>query len=239
MTGKREHIIGKINHYKRRFYLRLLIRGLLLASAIVLSIFLLVVLLEALFRFSSLIRGLLLLSLIGTLMFVIIKYLGKPVLVMLNLKPGMSEKEAALQIGSFFPKVGDQLLNLLQLQQEANGSRELAEAGILQKLENIRNIPFEKAVDFRENRPYVKYAILPAVIFIALGIVSPALLTEPSERIVKFSREFVPEAPFDFVVSNETLRAFRNEDFNVEFSLKGENIPEHAYLIDKDRRIKL
>ena len=89
--------------------MRLLTKGLLLGAGILISIFLFVTLLEAIFRFSSTIRAILLFSLIGSFIFVVWKYLGDPVMVMLNLKKGMSQKDAARQIGKFFPQVSDKL----------------------------------------------------------------------------------------------------------------------------------
>ncbi|MCA6078519.1 hypothetical protein [Fulvivirga sedimenti] len=239
MEPRNTHINQKIQQYKRRYYYRLLLQGLMLGAGILLSIFVFVILLEALFHFSSVIRGILLFGLIGTFIFVCVKYLGTPALVLSGLKSGMSETEAASRIGKYFPGVGDKLLNLLQLQQQANGSRELAEAGILQKLEGVKGLQFTEAVDFSKNKPYVKYAVVPAVVLIAVAIISPSLIPDSTNRILRFTQEFVPEAPFAFTIENNLLRAFRNEDFELAFRLEGQNIPDHAYLIDKDRRIKL
>ncbi|MEJ2006362.1 MAG: hypothetical protein P8X57_15680, partial [Cyclobacteriaceae bacterium] len=130
-------------------------------------------------------------------------------------------------------------MNLLQLQEEANGSAALAQAGIEQKLKKVSNYEFGNAVRFTDNRPYVKYAVVPLAVLLTVGLVSPSLIPDSSTRIINFNREFVPEAPFDFIIENETLRAFRNEDFELAFRLNGSSIPEHAYLVDKDRRIKL
>ncbi|MEJ2003683.1 MAG: hypothetical protein P8X57_01680, partial [Cyclobacteriaceae bacterium] len=60
MQSDGSHIIKKINSYRRRYYLRLLTRGLLLGAGILVSIFLFVTLLEAVFHFSSVIRAILL-----------------------------------------------------------------------------------------------------------------------------------------------------------------------------------
>jgi len=239
MRSNSTNIAQKINRYRRRYYLRLLTKGLLLGAGIVISIFLFVTFLEAVFRFSSAIRAILLFTLIGSLIFVFIRYLGEPILVMLKLRKGMSEKDAARQIGRFFPQVSDKLLNLLQLQESTQASSTLVQAGISQKLENVGAIEFGSAIRFSDNKPYVKYAVVPLAVLLTVAVISPSLLPDTSRRIVNFNTEFVPEAPFDFIIGNETLRAFRNEDFELSFRLEGSSIPEHAYLIDKDRKIKL
>ncbi len=239
MSIDQSHIKEKINRYRRRYYLRLFTKGFLLGAGILISIFLFVTLLEAIFRFSSVIRGILLLSLIGSFIFVVWKYLGEPIMVMLNVKKGMSQADAARQIGQFFPQVSDKLLNLLQLQEAASSSSDLARAGIEQKLKRVANFEFGEAVKFADNKPYVKYAVVPLAVLLTVAVVSPSLLPDSSRRIINFNREFVPEAPFDFIVENESLRAFRNEDFELSFRLDGGSIPEHAYLVDKDRKIKL
>ena len=238
-NSDREKIRERINRYKKRYYMGALIKGLLIGSGIVLGIFLLITLLESVFHFSSAVRGVLLLSLLGGLGYVIYSYIGKPVLVLLGFRQGMTEEEAATAIGRYFPDVRDRLLNLLQLEREAGEDGSLVRASISQKTDRLRPVEFEKAVDLRTNRKHAKFALAPAALIVIIAIISPRLLPDSSARIIRFNEDFAPEAPFDFTVTNASLQAFKNEDFTFTFSLDGSELPEQSYIIDNERRIKL
>lgn len=203
------------------------------------SIFLGITLLESIFRFSSVIRGILLFTFIATFGFILFKYIGNPALVLMGLRNGFHEEEAAKQIGKYFPQVGDRLLNLLQLEKEAAHQGSLVRASIEQRVNSLAPIRFDQAVDYSSNKKNVKYALLPVVAIAAVALISPSLLPSSSERIVNFGEEFAPQAPFSFEITSGDLQAFKNEDFSLQFRLDGSEIPVQSYLIDNQRRIKL
>ncbi|MBL3654540.1 hypothetical protein JL102_00240 [Fulvivirga sp. 2943] len=155
---------------------------------------------------------------------------------MLKNEKAMSNEEAAKKIGQHFPEINDKLLNIIQLEKFKG---ELVQASISQKSYLIESYQFEKAVDFKTNRSYVKYLLVPLVLLLSALIISPSFITSSSSRIIKFNKEFVPEAPFSFQLENEELIGFKNEDFSIKLNLKGEAIPENAYIVINDRIIKM
>ncbi|WP_246223763.1 DUF4175 family protein [Fulvivirga kasyanovii] len=236
MTDNERHIKANLRSYRRKYYLNLALRGLIISLGLTLSIFLVLNTLEYSFRFSSVIRAILLFSFIITGFYAMTVYVILPLYRMTSEKHGMTNEEAALKIGSVFPEIGDKLLNVIQLQKYKGG---LVEASISQKAETIRKYHFKDAVDIGENKRYLKYLLVPLLIIVLVLILSPAFITTSSSRIIQFNNEFVPQAPFNFNLVNQELLAFKNEDFTVSLELNGEAIPENAYILNNGRKIKM
>ena len=76
----------------------------------------------------------------------------------------LSHAEAASIIGTHFTEVSDKLLNTLQLKDADGGSKDLIEASIQQKVEELKPVPFQLAIDFKKNRKYLKYALIPLLV---------------------------------------------------------------------------
>jgi len=150
----------------------------------------------------------------------------------------ISDDKAAHNIGVALPEIDDKLLNLVQLQRDKTNNQLLL-AAINQRQKQMTIVPFDEIIKYRENLKYLKYLLFPFLAVAVLGIIAPATITEPTKRIVQFNKEFIPQAPFNFEIQNESLLAFRNEDFNLKLDLIGQEIPENVYLINENRRIKL
>lgn len=82
-------------------------------------------------------------------------------------------------------------------------------AGINQKIEELKPIPFTAAIDLNKNRRYFKYAAIPMAILLVVLFAAPSLLFDGSERLIKHSTAFEVPAPFSFNVENKDLKAVR------------------------------
>ncbi len=152
----------------------------------------------------------------------------------------MSQEEASKHIGAFFTEIDDQLINTLQLQAIAkHENNELALASIEQKVDRLRAFSFQKAVDFSELKTYLKYLSLPVVTLLLVLVFSPRIITESSNRIIKFNQEFVPEAPFEFNILNEELKALQYESFELKLALKGTPSPKDVNIIIGQQKFPL
>jgi hypothetical protein len=134
--------------------------------------------------------------------------------------------------------VRDKLLNLIQLASFQNPNP-LVEAGMVQKAKLIEAIPFESAIDLKENRRYLNYFLLPFGLLVLLFIVNQGIFTQSTQRIIQFNREFSPQAPFTFELQNKDLMAFLNEDFTLNLQVKGEAIPAAVYMVAGPQRYKM
>lgn len=236
MTDNERHIQSQLKSYRRKYYLNLALRGLIISLGLTMSIFLVVNTLEYSFRFGTWVRAGLLFLFVGIALVALVKYVALPLFQMLSARRGMTDEQAAQNIGAAFPGIGDKLLNIIQLN-KYQGS--LVQASIGQKTESIKGYSFPDAVDISHNKRYLKYVIIPLIIIIALMLISPSFITSSSDRIINFNNEYVPQAPFSFELANDQLLAFKNEDFTLSLHLKGEAIPENVYLITNDRKIKM
>lgn len=228
---------NKINAYKKKFYTNLLIKGGLISLGIIAVSFLLLSFLEYSFRFGVATRAFFFFGFIVISFYLIIKYVADPVSRMLYRKRQLSNEQAAKNIGSYFPAVSDKLLNLLQLEQLAQNN-ELAAAGINQKVKEIEKTPFKEAVNFKVNLKYLKF-ILPVITIVLIMLLAAPDFRESSTRIIHYNKEFVPQAPFNFILKNRELIAFKNEDYTVDLQIVGKFLPQSVYLVNNGRRIKL
>ncbi len=236
-TLESEILVEKLDLFIRKFYKNRILKGVLYTLALGVSLFLLIVLLEYIGRFNSSIRGFLLLFFAVSILSILLYYILLPGLKWLKLGKTISNETAANIIGNHFPEIKDKLLNTLQLQQVAQKeNNELLIAAIEQKQQELSPIPFQNAVNYKENTRYLKYAVPPIAILLVLLFAAPSTITRPSKRIIQFTQ--AEEAPFEFIVTSN-LTVTQNSDAQIELELKGNEIPEHIFLLKDGQKIML
>jgi hypothetical protein len=201
------------------------------------------VLLEYFGRFPKGVRATLFFGLVATYFALLVRFILIPSLKLLKLGKVISHEEASLIIGRHFPEVSDRLLNTLQLKRAADSAAghdtSLLMASIEQRIENLRPVPFASAVDFGENRRYLRYVLPPLALAAILLLVAPSVLKEGTQRIVSFNQEFLPEAPFGFYIENQALEVPLNEDFVLEVRCEGAYIPGSASVVVDGKSFRL
>lgn len=234
-----ENLKHKLKAYKQKYYLNMLIKGSIFLLLYGLLSFLLVAGLEYLFRLNSTGRLLLLISFSGIFLYTLSLYVIRPLWWLTHLNKHLSDEEAARQIGNHFPEVKDKLLNILQLAGSKGASESLILASIEQKTKEISFVPFSQAIDFRINLRYARLLMVPMAALLLVLLLLPSFVTESTTRIINYNKTYVPEAPFSFIVENDGLETFKNEDFTLQIRLEGEALPQYAYLLVNERRIKM
>lgn len=238
MGSNLEAIQKKLNRFKKRYYLDIAIRGSILTLTFVVLYFILAVVLENSLWLDSTSRLLLILLFVGICLGCIAYFLGKPILYWIS-KKGIDDEQSAKYVGDHLPTVRDRLLNLIQLSKVSSPSP-LAFASIEQKSKEFAPLQLEAVVDIRENnKRYLKFLAIPLALLVMIFLINANMITESTTRIIHFNEKFAPKAPFDFVVANESLNAFYNEDFVLKIQLRGSAIPDQAYLVTDTRKIKL
>lgn len=235
----KNNLIDKLKEYKRKYYLNILLKGLIFLFASLLIFFLIINSLEYAGRFQSAVRAVFFYSFILISAITTYKWVLLPLLKLFSLHKQIDNEEAARQIGKYFPDVNDKLLNTLQLQTLSEKDNSLLQASIKQKTDQLSLVPFTEAVSYKENKRYLKYLYVPVTVILLLIIFIPQFFTESTARIINYNKEYVPEAPFTFVLDQETLNAFKNEDFNLSVRLVGDVIPENVYVNAGGRKIKM
>lgn len=227
----------KINSFNKRYYLNLLIRGGIFTLSAILVYFIIASLIEYNLWLGRSARFLIFASFFILVGWCVFRFLKEPLAWWIYHK-GLGEEESAKLIGKYFPSVGDKLLNVIQLA-SSQQKNDLLDAGISQKSLSFNNVSFETAIDLKENKRYLKYFIIPFFLILILWIVNQGIFTQSTTRIVKFNQEFSPQAPFRFVLQNQNLQAFFNEDFTLSLKLEGDAIPIAAYIVSGEQRWKM
>lgn len=225
-------LISKIERFIRKFYLNRLIQGALIGLVLIIALFLII---NGIEYFSWLPQKgrliLLLLFILGTL-FVTIFYFAIPVVNLIRFRKKMSDEQAAVIIGKFFPEISDKLLNTIQLSNEysQNADNELLAATIEQRTEHLKLINFSDAVNLKENYKYLKIFGLAFVILSVTLIFIPDFSKKPTQRIINYSQDFEKPLPFSVELSATNLEASQGKDVEFRIHVTGERIPDAFYI---------
>ncbi len=232
-------LVQRIEEYKKRYFQNQLVKGSLFFIALLGSGYLLVNTAEFIGRFNSVGRGILFFGFLLTVLAGLYLLVVRPLMSLYGLNKPLSNDEAARQIGLYFPEVGDKLLNTLQLQRISSDQSDLLQASLNQRSQQLLINRFASAIQISRNRQFLKYAIPPLALILVILVINPAFFTRSSTRLVNYNEEFVDEAPFQFVVQNKSMKAFRNEDFPLSVKLTGDALPQAVYVVTNGTRFKL
>jgi len=234
MENGLQQILLKLESFIRKYYLNSMLKGAILAASISGLYILGVILAEYFGHFTSTVRTIMFLLSMGILVFVWVYYIIIPLLKLWGLGRRMSEKKAAQLLGRHFPEMGDKLQNTLELAELAAlspASADLIIASIRKRSEQLHPIPFRKAIDYRKNVKYLKYFLPVAFIFTLLLIVWPGIISEGSQRIIRFTEEFIPPPPFSLLIDNDTLIVKKGDDFEVKVRVEGNAVPNEVSIV--------
>ncbi|MCS7073662.1 MAG: hypothetical protein NZ108_04260, partial [Bacteroidia bacterium] len=109
-------------------------------------------------------------------------------------------------------------------------ANELLAAAISQKVEKMRFIPFATAISFRPNIRYARYLLIPLLIILIVFVSSPDVITKGTYRLVNFRKPFSPPPPFNILLKQKNLEVIDGEDFKLDLSVTGKEIPSELYL---------
>lgn len=225
-------LIQKLDQFIRKYYINKLIRGALYSIGFVLLLFLLVDLLIYYNDFGTSTRTGLFFTFIGISLAAVGYWVVVPLLKYFRLGSVISHEQAASIIGEHFVDVKDKLLNILQLKQQADNTtgNGLILAGIDQKSEEIKLVPFKSAINLAHNRKYLRYALPPLLLLLVLLFAAPSLIKDGTERLVKYGTEFIKPAPYTFILENEDLSVVQYGDFPLTVKVEGDQLPNEVFI---------
>ena len=226
MTGF-EDVIKGLQEFKRKYYINELIKGVILFLAVGALYFIIISVVENFLWLNKKGRLFLFWVFISVEILLFLRFVVFPILKMLRLRKGISMENASKIIGNHFPDVDDKLLNLLQLNNTPDKSALLL-ASIEQKSNEIKPVPFAKAVNYTQNKRYLKYLIIPFAIIIFLVLINRInWISDGYNRIVNYNVAYEPPAPFTFVILNDSLSVYENKDYVLRVKTEGEVVPEN------------
>ncbi len=183
-------------------------------------------------------RAFLLFSFLGITIYAFLRWIFTPLSAFANIKRLLSDEQAAQKVGTFYPEIKDKLLNTIQLK-DLSKTNDLIAASIEQKSQHLAGFKFDESVKLQENKPLLKYVLIPVGLMLLITLIYPNLFVKGTERIINYKKYYAPEAPFKFIVQNPKLETFRNEDFNLEVKLEGKTIPNEIKVIYNGREQNL
>lgn len=225
------NIQNKLSFFYKKYYTNELIKGLILFFSLGALYLFVTLFIEYFLWLKPVARTILLLVFILVEVYLLFRFILKPILKLIGLQKGISLEQSSKIIGNHFPEVQDKLLNILQLKETSNQS-DLLLASIDQKAKEIQPIQFAKAVNFKKNIPYLKYLLIPALIWI-ISLVSGANndLSNSFSRVVNYQAEYIPPAPFTFNLQTNSLQVIEGNSFIINVSTNGDVVPEEAKIL--------
>lgn len=231
MSNNTNILKEKLKSYKTKYYKNLIIKGLIFSLSLIIGALLLITFFEFLGHFNTTIRTALFYLYLVIIGYSTIKWIILPTYKLITIDKELSDKEAAEQIGAFFPEIKDKLLNTLQLLEISTSDNSLIAASIDQRSKQFSTISFSNAIDYKKNKRFIwRYFLAPASILLLILIFTPDYFTDSADRLVRHNEEIIPEAPFNFIVETENLNCFEKEDFELQVKIEGSSIPIELYL---------
>lgn len=238
-----QSLIEKIDQFTRKYYMNNLIRGSLYSIGVLLAAFISFSLLES-YYFSATtssmqLRKILFYSFLGISALTLGALVFRPLLQYFKLGAVISHEQAAAIIGHHFGNVKDKLLNVLQLKEQMNyADSALVEASVNQKIQNLKPVPFAAAIDLKENKRYLRYA-LPPLLLLLLLLFSSNILEESAGRIINNNKEFEKAALFSFVVDDKERKVVQYSNYELEVRVDGEALPNEVFIEVDNYKYKL
>ncbi|MDB5262074.1 MAG: hypothetical protein JWQ14_1355 [Adhaeribacter sp.] len=231
-------VLHQLQEFKKKFYLNLLIKGIIFSGGLILTFFLLYNLLEYFFYFPYYVRAFLLFSFLGLCLYAFLRWIFTPLAAFINLRRLLTDEQAAHQVGQYYPDIKDRLLNTIQLQ-AVSSHNDLIAASINQKSQQFSAYHFAESIRLTENKPLLKYVLVPMAIMLGIALIYPSLFLQGTDRIIHYQRYYAPVAPFTFEIQNKTLQAFQEEDYTLQVKLAGKTIPSDVAIMYNGREQKL
>ncbi|MDP5105486.1 MAG: hypothetical protein NWQ31_04870 [Polaribacter sp.] len=232
-------ITQKLHQFTRKYYLNELIKGTILFLSLGFLYLFFTLFLEYFLWLKPTARTILFWVFIIVEVFLLIRFIVIPTFKLIGLRKGISLQDSSKIIGNHFPEVQDKLLNILQLKESSTDS-DLILASINQKSEEIAPIPFLKAIDFTQNKKYLKYAIVPVLIFaISFFTGNKSALTQSLERVVHYRTAYNPPAPFLFSLLNADLNVIQGKPISISVKTIGKVVPSEAKIIFNNQQYYL
>lgn len=234
-------LVEKLDAFIRKYYLNQVIRGALLSTGLIVGLFVSLAVMEHFGHFGTATRTVLFYAFVTVSLAALGVWVGLPSVRLRRIGKVLGYDEAALIIGRHFPNIEDKLLNTLQLQRQAQtavSGTELLLASIEQRTAELRPVPFVAAIDLRENKRFLRFALPPALVLLTLLIVAPSMVRDSTTRIVRHGTAFEAMAPFRFVVVNDALETVALQDFPLAIRLEGDEVPNDLYIeVDGTRQL--
>lgn len=229
-------IYNKLEAFIKKYYINQIIKGFIISLVLILLLYFALSTLEYFNRFQSIIRFILFVSFLSFTSLTFIRFIFIPFLSLIKLKKRINYEDSSKIIGSYFPEIRDKLLNIIQLD-NMKDNNSLILASIEQKSLELTPFNFKNAIDYKENRKYLRFLIPIFFFLVGILIFFPSLLLDGTKRIVNYNKDFKKIFPYE-ITFNKPLYAIKGETYIIDFSLVGKELPTNVDLVIDDKIYK-
>ncbi len=229
MNTNLELLFTKLDKFIKKYYLNQMLRGTIIAATVIFFSFILLTVLHYFNYYPVKVKTIIFYVYLAVAIIVIADLIILPLIKYFKLTKTITYKQASYVIANYFTDIKDKLLNILELSKHENQNM-LVMASIDQKINQIKIFNFAQVINLKENIKYLKYFLLPLIIFISFVVFKPNIINEGTYRFFNYSTEIQPELPFKFDILNDSMTIRKGEDFNIELAVTGSYVPKEVYI---------
>lgn len=217
MNSSIEKFNAKLNQFRRAYYLRKLIEGIIKSIVYSFSFLIVASVFEFCFSFSCQLRLCLLLLLLISILLLIIYFVLLPILCLAHIFIGKTDREFCLFIQSAIPDIKDIPINILELSQLPQ--TQLVSESIKQKFLLISDVDFNVVVKQRilqHNRASVYISIVVFLLFVSLH----SFIQEGFNRIWNYSVPYRDNKSLIVEIDEKLLSIEQGNDLKINIIIK-------------------
>lgn len=216
-------VLNKLKKFEHRSLHISALTGLQKSLLFTILSFLILIVIESVFRFDTIIRTILFVS------WIMASFINFFYLVLFHLlkKIHFINKPNYLSLarvaGNYFPSIKDELINTLQLisiKENAMYSRQLVEAAFGKLYEKIKGLSFESVLKFDAPKKYFPYTI-SIIVFSFLLTWSNQDLSSAAYRLTNYDISFTPPPKFTFHIEPGSVSITKGESVNIVVKTHG------------------
>ena len=225
-------LVDKLNSFKLRYYSFKLLKGAVVSLFFILIVYTAFSLIEYFVYLSSDIRKIVFFGFLIFSGFLLIQFVGIPLLKMVHIIKPIDLKTTTIIIQKHFSVIEDRLLNIIELKDlpQNQYSNELVLASIDQKIEQLKVFDFNDAIQFKNIKVVFIYFIISVLVTFGIYISNRNVFIDSTNRLVHFNTTFVKPSPFQFKLENTQLEVKKGDSFNIKIAVEGYELPEIVYI---------
>lgn len=203
-----------------------LLKGFVLSLAAMVALWTLFATIEAIVWAPASFRTVLFAVIVGSVAIMLVWWIIRPLLRSIGLLPGMHDMDVARLVGRRDARVGDSLVNLLQLSSGSHSESPsvFVDEAVKRLALPMENASFEQVADFKSVAPTAKWSLIPIAVFLIVLLAAPGAMWSASERLLNPGTEFVRPAPFSLLVTPGDAERISGGSLDVSVQASGNAI---------------
>ena len=228
----------ELDFFINKFYKHAVIKGLLMSFIFILFLLAGILILEELFRFSSVGRGVLFVGGCAVTILYFFKVVVLPLMKLFFIIDRMSYRDASYLLSAKIPGIEDQLINVIGLKAMAEkGGSDLLSASVEQKSIHSLKYNFSSAISLHEQKKFFLVVFLLFLASFFFSIVFPDSIIRPLKRVVLFQSSFEKPNPFSFEINKGIpIVALENNSLSINIKTIGDVEPEQVLMYVENQR---